>query len=443
MMKKKLMTISAVWLCLWWTNSQVVLGQVRLIFTLEQTQQRALAYSNQLRLDSLQQKKLLLKREEAIQKRLPELSANLSYLRISDNITPFRLTFPTTGEITLNPQILDQSFNSIQLSQLIWGGGRVRTGLKMADLDLEKNLLNLQISSRNLISHVTTLWYQLFSFKQNEKIISTNLNTLKAQKLDVEKNVRQGIVLSNEVYKIDLAISSLETNLVELSSLKNTISFQLQLLLGIPNDEDIEIPDELPSIQLDVFSLSDALGTGLKNRSELKQIALIQQQTLLSEKIQKSFYLPTISAVGTFQYDRPNQRVFPNEARYTGTWFAGFFLQWNLSQLYTNRVQVKGVDLQQSSVVVQRQNMEDKIQMEISELYYQTIQSNAKIKLAEKALALAKENFRVEENRFKANMTGATAFLEANNMLLQAQLNLAAAKAAADLAHQKLIISIQ
>jgi len=443
MMKKKLMTIGAVWLCLWWTNSQVVLGQVQFILTLEQTQQRALAYSNQLRLDSLQQKKLLLKREEGIQERLPELSANLSYLRISDNITPFRLTFPTTGEITLNPQILDQSFNSIQLSQLIWGGGRVRTGLKMAELDLEKNLLNLQISSRNLISHVTTLWYQLFSFKQNEKIISTNLNTLKAQKLDVEKNVRQGIVLSNEVYKIDLAISSLETNLVELSSLKNTISFQLLLLLGIPNDEVIEISDELPSIQLDVFSLSDALGTGLKNRSELKQIAVIQQQTLLSEKIQKSFYLPTISAVGTFQYDRPNQRVFPNESRYTGTWFAGFFLQWNLSQLYTNRVQIKGVDLQQSSIVVQRQNMEDKIQMEISELYYQTIQSNAKIKLAEKALALAKENFRVEENRFKANMTGATAFLEANNMLLQAQLNLAAAKAAADLAHQKLIISIQ
>jgi outer membrane protein TolC len=72
-------------------------------------------------------------------------------------------------------------------------------------------------------------------------------------------------------------------------------------------------------------------------------------------------------------------------------------------------------------------------------VYTQTLE---RIKIAEKALVQATENFRVEQNKFQVNTINATDFLNANTLLLQCKINLTAALAAADLAYQKLFLSI-
>ena len=43
---------------------------------------------------------------------LPTVGVCATFLRLSDNITPFRVTFPEGGAVTLNPQILNQNYNN-------------------------------------------------------------------------------------------------------------------------------------------------------------------------------------------------------------------------------------------------------------------------------------------------------------------------------------------
>ncbi len=44
-------------------------------------------------------------------------------MRLSDNVTPLRVILPDRKAVTLNPQILNQSYNNFQVRQLLWAGG--------------------------------------------------------------------------------------------------------------------------------------------------------------------------------------------------------------------------------------------------------------------------------------------------------------------------------
>ena len=84
-----------------------------------------------------------LKRNEAAQRQaaarlqqakngvVPGVQVSSTFLRLSDNVTPFSVNLPGAGEVVLNPQILNQSYNSLQVRQLLWAGGKVRLGIEI------------------------------------------------------------------------------------------------------------------------------------------------------------------------------------------------------------------------------------------------------------------------------------------------------------------------
>ena len=125
---------------------------------------------------------------------LPDVGLNLNYTRISDNITPFTVGFPT-GDVTLNPQILNQSYNSLQLKQLIWNGGKANYGIDISKKELEAAAFSLQKNKVNAAYNITALWYNLYVLKTSKKIIEANITTLLANQQDVKNYVQQGIAL--------------------------------------------------------------------------------------------------------------------------------------------------------------------------------------------------------------------------------------------------------
>jgi len=82
--------------------------------------------------------------------------------------------------------------------------------------------------------------------------------------------------------------------------------------------------------------------------------------------------------------------------------------------------------------------VQEGILMEVNAAFTDYLQATEKIVIAKKAVAQATENFRVEQNKLTASIITTTDFLDANNKLLQAKLNLNAAQANAQLALKKL-----
>lgn len=421
--------------------SNIIQAQTPRILTLEDAISLGVAHSKSLALDNynlqLADSKILQNKNA----KLPQIGVNLSYVRVSDNITPFKVNFPT-GEVTLNPQILNQSYNSLQIRQLLWAGGKVKYGDELLALDKKAIYFDIQKNQLEIASTMTGLWYNLFTVKQSKKIIQANIELLNNQKKDAENFVKQGIILGNDLLKIELAITNLASNLSDISTTENLLKYNLSTLAGLDSKMEIDIPETLPNTEQENDNLDVYLEKAFKNRAELKGLSIRKEQVNIGQKIAQSNFLPTLSASGSVNYDMPNQRVFPNVASLTGTWNVGVSLNWNLTDLYSNKEKVKESNLSYLKMNTVIEQAREGILLEVNADYNNYLQAKQKIQLANKSVEQATENFRVEQNKFQSNTTTSTDFLNANTLLLQSKINLTTVVANAGLAYRKLLKSI-
>ncbi|TAE62350.1 MAG: TolC family protein [Bacteroidetes bacterium] len=422
-------------------GQNVVGAQVPKNMSLSQAIDLAISSSSQLKVDSVNYQIAESRWQQTKQANLPQVNLNASYIRISDNITPFKVGFPT-GEVVLNPQILNQSYNALQVRQLIFSGGKVKQAEKINFL--EKNLATLQQKkSKNEIAvAVTNIWFSLFTINQNRAIVQANLLQLQKQRIDVQNFVQQGIALENDLLKIDLAITNLQVSLSEIESIKKTLQFNLGTFTGVAEWEQLDVEPVVPTVQVPFENLDVALETAYNNRPELAMFKLRKAQTDAANTIIKGNIWPTISTGGSYNYDLPNQRLFPNQAVFTGTWNVGVFFNWNLTDLYTNKEKKSEGNFNQQKISFAVDAAKKGISMEISEKYNQWTQAKQQVKSYKVAVQQAEENYRVEKNRYQQNIVTTTDFLNANTQLLQSKINLVAGDANVALAYQNLLHSI-
>ncbi len=415
-------------------------AQTKIVLTLDDAVELSIAHSRQLKIDSTQLQIATFKIMQSINTQLPQVALNFNYTRISDNITPFKVNFPT-GDLILNPQILNQSYNSLQVRQPLFLGGKIKYGTELLKMERQTIYFDIEKNKSDAAFNITTLWYNLFVVKETKKIIEANIQLIKNQQKDAQNFVDQGIVLANDVLKLDLAVTNLTSTLSDLNSSLNLLKYNLRLLTGIDSKSEIDIPEILPLMVKHTGILDDYLLTAIKNRPELKSLNIRQAQGALGLKLTRSDYLPNISLGGNANYNQPEQRVFPNKAELTGTWTAGIYLNWNLSSFYTNGQKVSESKLNIIRVNQVLDQATEGIQLEVNADYNNYLQASEKINIATKEVEQATENFRVEQNRFSNNTTTPTEFLTANTLLLQSKINLITATANSELAYKKVLKS--
>jgi outer membrane protein len=421
--------------------SPAMQAQNQVNLALEDAVAMGLTHSKQLKLDSISILQADIKASQVKNGLLPQVSANLSYIRVSDNITPFKVAFPT-GEAVLNPQILNQSYNSLQVRQLVWAGNKVKYGTDLLALDKKAIYFDVAKNKSEIAYTITQLWYNLFTIGQSKKLLDSNIELLNNQKKDADNYVKQGILLANELLKIELAITNLQSSLSDLTQSQALLNYNLCTLTGLDTKNTILVPETLPKTIQEDDSFEQYLEKAMKNRPELKGLSIRKEQADIGLKLTKTNTLPTISAGANVNVDLPNQRLFPNEAKFTPTWNIGVFFNWNLTDIYTNKEKMTESNLAISKLNTIVSQVQEGIKMEINADYNNYLQAKQKINLANKSVEQATENFRVEQNKFKSQTTTATEFLNANTLLINAKINLTTVVANAELAYKKLLKSV-
>lgn len=397
-------------------------------------------HSSQLNADSLQYRMARERIKQLSANALPQVSVNASYQRMSNNIEPYSISLPN-GSFQLNPQILDQSYNSVHLTQLLYGGGKVSSGKKALKTEAEAVRADYDKSVLELDHTVTDLWFNLYNVNASQKIIMVNIETLSKKREDLETFRVQGIVLANDVLKIDLSITTLRSNLADISSLAGSLNYNLCLATGIDVSTIIDIPDEYLHPVAAIEPLSAYEDAALSKRPDLRGFKWRTEAAGYRIKAAKADYYPTLSLVGHYNYDRPNQRVIPSAGRFDYSAYAGASLSWRISSLYTNRSVVSESRLGLAQLTSTLQQTRENIRSEVNRNYLEYKKTLDKMSLTQTEVDQATENFRVEQNKLNAQTTTPTDFLDANTRLLQAQLNFASAKANAELSYRKLIKS--
>ncbi|MBE9601584.1 TolC family protein [Pedobacter sp. MC2016-24] len=409
------------------------------ILPLEQALKMAMENSKRLKADSLQYGIAQSRVTQAEHANLPQLSITSSYQRVSSNITPFNIQMPT-GSFSINPQLLNQSFNAVQLNQSLFSGGKNAYNKKSLQRESEASRYDIEAAQISLQKQVLEMWYGLYNATKSAYIIETNISTLQERKKDMQTLLKQGLVLENDVLKIDLAMSNLQNTLAEVKANKAILNDNLCIATGLGENTLITITDaEIGKLPVKPEQSRDE--KLWLNRPELRGFSRRVESAAYRTKSIRADYLPTLGLFATFNVDNPNQRVIPSVNKFYPTALAGIRLNWNISSLYTNGARVRESKLAEQQLLRNSEQASDQIQSEVKASLHQVSKTLEKLGLVQKQLEQAKENYRVEQNKLKEQVTTPTDFLEANSILLQAELNLATAQANNELAVYNSILS--
>ncbi len=405
--------------------------------TLKEAMELSVKNSKQLQLDSLKIQALEFKKNQAQNAMLPVLSVSSSYARLSNNIPPFEISIPGMGSFAIQTNFPNQYNNRVSLQQPIFQGLRNWNTVKAIDqqklaigMDTQKDL---QDNKLNIIQ----AYYNLYKLQQAKILLDSNIAQTQVRVDDIIKFKNAGLMLNNDVMRAELQKTNLLVTKADIESAITITSYNMSIFLGLKPDTKIEVESPDP-IELGATPVDALVSSSMVDRAELKAQQFRSKGANFAIKAARSAYMPIISAIGNGVYSNPNQRFFPMQDKFKATWDVGVSLSWNIMQLYTARAVVGEAKNQKAQLVQLTEQIKDGISIEVNSNFEAVKVAQLKIDLAIKAIAQAKENKRILDNRFDSQVALLSDVLEADQLLLQAQTNLLNAQADAAIAQYKL-----
>ncbi len=429
-------------LFIFWTTTLTANSQTTKSLTLEEAVRLGIEASQQLktsgaRLDATKAKTL-----QYWNALVPNVTLNSAYTRISDNITPFSAKFPgATEAVVLNPQILNQFTNRLSVQAFVFTGWRAKNFFESAQFLERAASLDIERDKIEVRNNIIAAYLNLSKLQTSRQVIAESGNVLRGRLNDIQSYVKNGTALENDQLKAEIAVSQLDLTAKEFDNAIEVANFNLDLMLGLPTITRIDIDKKMLFENKSISDLTVYLAS-LDTRPDLAAADLRRQATAKNVDIAKGILLPTISIGGNAYLNNPNQRVFPQQDAFKGTWDLGIQLSYNLTSLYTTKAQIQEAQANVVVVNAQRQQLSDAAKMEVNANFYAYQSALEKIKLTEKIIVQVTENQRVIKNRFAAQVAIIGDLLEADSMVLQAKLNLEAAKTEAEAAYYKLQKSV-
>lgn len=423
-----------------------------LIFTINASAQRILTLSeaqqlaiDQIKADVAKRQATLAKIEQLkVSTKYPTVNASVTYNRLSNNVDPFKIVVPggPAEGVVVQPIILNQFQNRLVVNQLLYSGDRTKNALKALELQLQTGDLETEKESEDMRFGVTQLYYELYKLKVTKKLIIENMKLIDENIKDIESAQKQGIALENDVLRLKLQKSNIELSQIDTQNAMESLAFNLNLLMGIPIETAIDT-DSASIFQLkNIQSLNAYISDAQKLRHDLKAVNLKKEVAITQIDITKSALKPTIALGGTYFLDNPNQRVFPQNDKFKGTWALGFTATYSISNLWTVKHQVAENQANVDQIESLYQELSDGIKMEINQSYAGFKQISGKVKVAEIAVNQATENYRVTNNRYKEGLITLTELLNANFLVLQSKMNLINTQIDVELAYHRLMKSV-
>jgi outer membrane protein len=338
------------------------------------------------------------------------------------------------------PKRADAFVGTAAVEQLVYGGGKLKYAERSTKLLTEVSRLDADIDKDDISYAVIDTYYNLYKVMQSKKVVAQNLESIAAQLKQAQRFFEQGIVTKNDVLRFQLQQSNISLTEMEIESNRKIVNYNLDILLGLPDDTEVQIVD--PAVNdKPVQPLSSYVDLALGNRQEIKQLDLRTQVADLNIKSIKANTLPTVGVGANLYYINPSGSFIPPANQYIMPVTVGANVAWNIGNLWTNKNKVTEARIQQKSVGIQKDIFNDNIRTEVNRNYQAYQLAMSKIQVLETSIIQATENDKLQASKYKNNVASAIDRIDAETLLYQAKINLEIAKADAGLAYFTLIKS--
>jgi outer membrane protein TolC len=400
--------------------------------SLDEAVQLGIQNSKSLKIDAAKIEEATADLLAAKNRQLPDLSVSASYLYLPVRPT-IDLKIPGVSTAG-SPEVHQVAYGSANVTVPIYSGGRIKYGIQSAKYLVEASKLSTENDKVAIAYNVAQAYNNLFKANQSIKVLEENLSASQKRDETFLKLENNGVIARNDRLKANLQTSNIELQLLEAQNNYNIANINMDLLLGLPENTEIEVDQQYINEADDVKTVDFYLNEARENRKDLQALDQQRKAAELGTKSAKAENLPSIAFTsGYVAADIPKFLTIYNAVN------VGVGVSYNLSNLWKENSALKQSKAREMQLSATNEMMNDNIKLEVNREYQNSDYSKKRIAVFEKAAVQANENYRITKNKYDNGLATMTELLDADAAQIAANVGVINAKADAALAYRKLL----
>lgn len=327
----------------------------------------------------------------------------------------------------MRPESPDWQQNyAVDFTQPIYYGGKIKYGISQADMERELARLQTLTDKADIKLLLLEQYLNLFVFYKQSLVLNRKIEESEQRLKDIRRMKAEGIITNNDVLRSEMQLTNDRLSLTETENNIHIVSQQLDILLGL-DERLLLIPDTTLLNRIYVTADYD----DYVNRAILSDpsMLLLKKQTELAEnnvRLTKAEHLPHLSFTASNTLARPVSRTLAD--MYNNSWNIGLSFSYPISALYRNKHKMteakQNVKLMQNA---EEQKQQD-IRMNVQEVLLKHQEATERVEALKLSVKQAEENYRIMRNRYMNQLAILTDLLDADNLRLNAELQLTSAR---------------
>ena len=304
----------------------------------------------------------------------------------------------------------------------IYQGGKIRYSIRKADLEKEVASLQTLTDQSEIKLSLLNQYIGLFSLFKQREVLSRNIEESERRLQDIRRMKKEGLITNNDVLRSEMQLTNDRLSLQETDNSLILVSQQLDILIGLDENLLLKPDTTLLDQTVSLETYEDYVAQAYSNDPAIR---LLRKQTELAQndiRLTKASSLPSLSLYASNTLARPVSRTLAD--MYNNNWNIGLSLSYPLSSLYKNNHKIKESKWMVSLHKNEEEQKKQKIRIEVRTAFLRHKEALQEVEALKLSVRQAQENYRIMQNRYLNQLAILTDLLDANSVLLNAELQL-------------------
>ena len=362
-------------------------------------------------------------KQEALTGFLPKLNTSYNYTRYNESPylrVPAGALGAGTPETTITAGTQDNYTWATEVRQPLFAGGGILANYEVNKLGFDISRMEKAATVQDIVQEVKVSYFDILKAEKLLGVARQSLEQLQAH-LNIAKNFFEvGLIPRNDVLQSEVQVANGEQSLIRAENSVELARSKFNTVLR----RDINTPVQLEDIltdRPDDRTLEQSITTALENRPEIRNQLLKVDQAKSQVKLARSDYFPVISAVGHYERVGDTPAVTGSAFKDADNWYvmgqaSWTFWEWGKTK---NRVNASRSRENQSQDLLA--NLKDQVTLEVKNAYLLLKEAEKQLRVTRKIIEQAEENYRMNEERYKEQVSTSTDVLDALTLLTRAK----------------------
>lgn len=343
----------------------------------------------------------------------PTLSASYGYNRI-DAATE------TSGFISVPKE---QYEFVTSFSQPIFTGFALLRQYDIAGLGLSRAEVNERLVRQDIVLDAKNAYFQLLQTQKLYKVAQETVVQITSQKEVADNFYQVGMTPLNDLLQAQVELANAKQDLIVAKNNMNNAESNFNTLLRRPIDTPVFIADILDYVPFEE-TLEYCFSEADKNRLEQKIVDLEIEIAGKELQLAKKDYYPSVGLEGSYFNRGTEWDVDGGTGIYDPSgWNVAAVAKWNFWEWGRTSYGVKEKHSRLAQAELRKKQIVDNIQLEVKNAYLRTQEAERAIISVEKAVEQAKENLRINQERYKEQVSTQNDVLIAQTLLTRTMTN--------------------